>query len=94
MRRRLARRSQLVSARSRVKNELHAVLVHCLKGRPPATDLFGRKGQAWLHDLELPADERETVDAGLRQIAFLDSEIVEVERLIACRRCGGRRSGG
>jgi transposase len=54
-----------------------------LKGRPPASDLFGRKGQAWLRDLELPAEERETVDAGLRQIAFLDSEIAEIERLIA-----------
>jgi transposase len=83
MRRRLARRSQLVNARSRVKNEVHAVLVRCLKGRPPASDLFGRKGQAWLGELELPAVERETVDAGLRQIAFLDSEIAEVERLIA-----------
>ena len=38
MRRRLARRSQLVSARSRVKNEVHAVLVRCLKGRPSASD--------------------------------------------------------
>src|SRR4051794_21827199 len=83
MRRRLPRRSQLVSARSRVKNEVHAVLVRCLKGRPPASDLFGRKGRAWLGELELPAEERETVDAGLRQIAFLDSEIAEVERLIA-----------
>ena len=35
MRRRLARRDQLVRARSRVKNELHAVLMRCLKG-PPA----------------------------------------------------------
>jgi transposase len=83
MRRRLARRSQLVNARSRVKNEVHAVLVRCLKGRPPASDLFGRKGRAWLGELELPAEERETVDAGLRQIAFLDTEIAEVERLIA-----------
>ena len=73
MRRRLARRSQLVNARSRVKNEVHAVLVRCLKGRPPASDLFGGKGQAWLRELELPAEERETVDAGLRQIAFLDT---------------------
>jgi transposase len=64
MRRRLAGRSQLVSARSLVKNEVHAVLVRCLKGRLPAGDLFGRKGRAWLRDLELPAEERETVDAG------------------------------
>jgi transposase len=83
MRRRLARRAQLVSSRSRVKNEVHAVLVRCLKGRPPASDLFGIKGRAWLRELELSAEERETVDAGLRHIAFLDSEIAEVERVIA-----------
>ena len=83
MRRRLARRAQLVAARTRVKNEIHAVLVRRLKGRPPASDLFGVKGRAWLAELELPIDERETVDAGLRQIAFLDGELAEVERLIA-----------
>jgi transposase len=40
MRRRLARRAQLVRARSRVKDEIHAVLMRCLKDRPPASDLF------------------------------------------------------
>ena len=35
MRRRLARRSQLVRARTRAKNEIHAVLIRRLKGRPP-----------------------------------------------------------
>ena len=44
MRRRLARRAQLVAARTRAKNEIHAVLVRRLKGRPPASDLFGIKG--------------------------------------------------
>jgi transposase len=45
MRRRLARRGQLVAARTRVKNEIHAVLMRRLKGRPPASDLFGIKGR-------------------------------------------------
>ena len=31
----------------------------------------------------MPVEERETVDAGLRQIDFLDTEIAQVERLIA-----------
>lgn len=44
MRRRLSRREQLVRARSRVKNEAHAVLMRCLKDRPSAADLFGRQG--------------------------------------------------
>ncbi|MFZ0383382.1 MAG: IS110 family transposase [Solirubrobacteraceae bacterium] len=83
MRRRLARRDQLVRARSRVKNELHAVLMRCLKGRPPVSDLFGVKGRDWLRGLELPDVEDETVKAGLRHIEFLDQEIEQVERLIA-----------
>jgi transposase len=83
MRRRLQRRSQLVRARSRAKNEIQAVLMRCLVGRAPFTDLFGKKGRAWLGELELPCEERETVDAGIRQIEFLDQEIEAVERLIA-----------
>jgi hypothetical protein len=67
MRRRLARRSQLVEARTRVKNEIHAILIRRLKGRPEVSDLFGRKGRAWLAELELPIEERETLDSGLRQ---------------------------
>ena len=83
MRRRLARRAQLVRARSRAKNEIHAVLMRCLKGRPPASDLFGVKGRAWLAEQQLALTERETVDSAMRQVSFLDSEIAEVEKLIA-----------
>jgi hypothetical protein len=83
MRRRLQRRSQLVRARSRAKNEIQAVLMRCLVGRAPFADPFGKKGRAWLAGLELPCEERETVDAGIRQIEFLDSEIEAVEALIA-----------
>jgi transposase len=54
-----------------------------LKGRSPASDLFGVKGREWLRSLELPEEEDETVKAGLRHIEFLDSEICQVERLIA-----------
>jgi len=88
MRRRLSRRAQLVRARSRVKNEIHAVLMRCLKDRPPAADLFGNKGRRWLADQQLPVCERETVDAGLRQVDFLDAEIAQVEQLIAADALG------
>ena len=37
----------------------------------------------WLAALELPGDERETVDGCLRQIDFLDGEIAILERAIA-----------
>ncbi|MCA1701502.1 MAG: IS110 family transposase, partial [Actinobacteria bacterium] len=70
-------------ARSRAKNEIHAVLMRCLKDRAPASDLFGVKGRKWLAEQQLPVCERETVDAGLRQVDFLDSEIAQVEKLIA-----------
>ena len=83
MRRRLSRRQQLVKTRSRAKNEIHAVLMRQLKGRPPVSDLFGVKGLKWLRGLELPDVEDETVTAGLRHIEFLDQEIEQVERLIA-----------
>ena len=83
MRRRLARRSQLVAARTRAKNEIHAILFRRLKGRPDVSDLFGKKGRAWLAELELPVEERETLDSGLRQIDFLDGEVALVEQAIA-----------
>ncbi len=66
-------------ARSRAKNEIHAVLMRRLQGKPPCSDLFGVKGRKWLMGLELPVEETETIQAGLRQIAFLDAEIEEVE---------------
>jgi transposase len=83
MRRRLARRSQLVEARTRAKNEIHAILIRRLKGRPDVSDLFGNNGQAWLAELELPIEERETLDSGLRQIDFLDGEVASVDRVLA-----------
>ena len=83
LRRRLARREQLVHARSRAKNEIHAVLQRRLQGKPPCSDLFGVKGRRWLAGLQLPPEERESVDAGIRHIEFLDREVAAVERLVA-----------
>jgi transposase len=83
LRRRLARREQLVRSRTRSKNEIHAVLQRRLQGKPPCSDLFGVKGRAWLAGLMLPPEERESIDAGIRHVEFLDLEIAQVERLIA-----------
>jgi transposase len=83
LRRRLARREQLMRSRTRSKNEIHAVLQRRLQERPPCSDLFGVKGRAWLAELELPPEERESVDAGIRHVEFLDAEVAAVDRLIA-----------
>ena len=48
MRRRLARRSQLVRARTRAKNEIHAVLMRCLKdGHRPRICSASRAAAGW-----------------------------------------------
>ena len=69
-------------ARTR-SSEIDACLQRRLQARPSCSDLFGVKGRAWLAGLELPVEERESVDAGIRQIEFLDAEIAAAERLIA-----------
>jgi transposase len=81
LRRRLARRERLVHSRTRAKNEIHAVLQRRLQGKPPCSDLFGVKGRRWLAGLELPVEERESVDAGIRHVEFLDAEIAAVDRV-------------
>jgi transposase len=83
MRRRLSQREQLVRSRSRAKNEIHAVLMRRLKGKPPMSDLFSAKGREWLRSLELPLEESETLEGCMRHVEFLDAEIQAVERLIA-----------
>jgi transposase len=85
LRSQLARRRQLVKQRTREKNQVHAVLQRNLKGKPPVSDLFGVKGRDWLAGQELPAHEREMVDACLRHIDFLDVEVAALDRWVAQR---------
>src|SRR6266700_2103079 len=83
LRRRVSRRAQLVRQRTREKNQVHAILIRNLKQRSPATDLFGAAGRRWLAAQELPADEREMVEACLRGIDFLDREVAAIDRALA-----------
>lgn len=83
LRRRIARRAALVRQRTRAKNEVHAVIMRCLLGRPPASDLFGIKGRAWLESQTLAPAEGETVSGCLRQIDFLDAEIAMIDAKLA-----------
>ena len=90
LRRLTSRRTQLIRQRTRTKNEISAVLVRNLKGRPPVSDLFGKKGKAWLAGLELPVDERHTVQGCLRQLDFLGGEIDVIDRALAEQAVGSQ----
>jgi transposase len=83
LRRRMQRRSQLVCQRTRLKNEIHATLYRNLSGAGPASDLFGAAGRRWLAELELPADERETIEGCLRVLDFLGEEVDHLEQAVA-----------
>jgi transposase len=83
LRRLTNRRERIVRARTRAKNEAHGVLGRNLCERPPVTDAFGKAGRRWLAKLELPVDERLTLDGCLRQIDFLELEVTALDREIA-----------
>jgi transposase len=83
LRRRVARRAALVRTCTRAKNEIHGALGRCLLGKAPISDLFGKRGRAWLAEQQLPADEAETVTGCLAQIAFCDQQIAVIDRQLA-----------
>jgi transposase len=70
LRRQVARRTQLVRQRTRIKNQIQAILHRNLVNRCPFSDLFGVKGRCWLSDQHLPPDEHHAVEALLRQLDF------------------------
>ena len=83
-RRLVARRNQVVRHRTRIKNEVHAILQAHLIPRCPHADLFGRLGRSWLGRQELPDDERAAIERHLRELDrpaedldLLDREIAE-----------------
>src|ERR1700756_1963934 len=69
-------RTTLVRQRTRLKNQVHAVL-HQQGLRSPGTDLFGKRGRGWLAGLKLPAAARESVEVCLR---LLDGYSEEVQK--------------
>ena len=90
LRRLVARRAAVVRARTRLKNEVHAVLARNLCPRPPVTDAFGKAGRRWLGALEMPEEEQLTLRGCLRQIDALDADVGELEVALAKRLSGSR----
>jgi transposase len=83
LRRQVARRAHIVRQRTRLKNRVQAILHHNLVPRCPAADLFGHKGRRWLAEQELAADERQAVDALLRQLDFHAEELKLIDAALA-----------
>jgi transposase len=83
LRRQVTRRAHLVRQRTRIKNQVHAILARNLAPTPPVSDLFGTAGRHWLSVQPLPADERSAVQALLRQLDFHGAELAVVDRELA-----------
>lgn len=79
LRRQVRRRAHIVRQRTRLKNQVQAILARNLVSRCPAADLFGHKGRAWLVDQNLPVDERAAVEALLRQLDFYAGELHPID---------------
>ncbi|MDP2350537.1 MAG: IS110 family transposase [Chloroflexota bacterium] len=82
LRRLTSHRAGLVHDRTAVRNRVAAVLSRRLV-RAPMTDVFGIRGRAWLGALDLPPDERLTVEAALALDAVLCAQVEAAERFIA-----------
>jgi transposase len=82
-RRQVARRAHLVRQRTRLKNQVQSILHRNLVPRCPAADLFGLKGRRWLAEQQLPADERQAVEALLRQLDFHAQELGLIDAELA-----------
>jgi transposase len=75
LRRLVARRNQVVRHRTRIKNEVHAILHAHLIRRCPHADLFGRLGRRWLDGQPLPDDERAAIARHLRELDRLGEDL-------------------
>jgi transposase len=82
-RRWVARRARLVRQRGRAENEIGAAPRRTLLDRPGVHDPASKKGGRHPEALELPGDERNTVEGCPRQIGFLDPAIAAIDRALA-----------
>ena len=74
-------RATLVRQRTRLKNQVHAVL-HQQGLRSPVTDLFGKRGRQWLAQVKLPLQARESVNVCCRLIDGYGQEIEKQNLLL------------
>ncbi len=83
LRRLVARRDQVVRHRTRIKNEVHAILHAYLIPPCPHADLFSGVGRRWLGRQPLPADETDAVARHLRELDRLADDLQVLDREVA-----------
>jgi transposase len=79
-RRLVARRNQVVRHRTRVKNEIHAILAAHLVPPCPHAELFNGPGRAWLARQAMPEDERAAIERHLRELDRLGEDLAVLDR--------------
>ena len=79
-RRLVARRNQVVRHRTRVKNEIHAILAAHLVPPCPHAELFNGPGRAWLAKQVLPDDEWGAIERHLRELDRLGEDLNVLDR--------------
>nr|WP_245848138.1 IS110 family transposase [Actibacterium ureilyticum] len=83
MRRLVARRYHVVRHRTRIKNEVHAILHAHLIPKCPHADLFNRRGRDWLARQPVPDDERAAIARHVRELDRLGEDLAVLDRDIA-----------
>ncbi len=78
-----AYRLALVRQRTQLKNRVQAILHRNLVPKPQVSDLFGKKGRAFLQQVELPADQRFQLDQELLLLTVLEAQITDADRRLA-----------
>lgn len=83
LRRQVARRTQLVRQRVRLKNLIQSILHTHLVPPCPHGNLVGLSGRKWLAKQAVPEDERIAIDRHLGQIDLIEGALKAVEADIA-----------
>ena len=83
LRRQVARRTQLVRQRVRLKNLIQSILHTHLVPPCPHGNLVGISGRKWMAKQVLPDDERAAMERHLAQIDLIEGSLKEVEADIA-----------
>lgn len=82
-RRLVARRYQLVRHRTRIKNEVHAILHAHLIPPCPHADLFSGVGRSWLARQPVPDDECVAIERHVRELDRMAEDLGALDKEIA-----------